>query len=190
MTSPGADPAELQGDAPTAEVRAGLWRPGLTQTTPRVSRFEKCSPSLPLSLWARSPGPDGAALCLSRGSVLQSHCVTAAVTWLPLGEADHGGIWVGTKQRSPRSGAPPPECSRCVCMCVCTEDLLCDQQRLARCWCSIAAFGLELSPSASSVWEGGGCVRPQSFPGLLRGTWGENLPTSGLKSRNGSEGEV
>lgn len=101
--------AGLQGQAPTAELSAGLWRLGLTQSTPRVSRFEKCrfekcSPSLPLCLWVRFPGPDCAALCLSRGSVLQSHGVTAAVTGL-LGKQISVGF--GWRQSSTVREHPP-----------------------------------------------------------------------------------
>lgn len=60
------------------------------------------------------------------------------------------------------------------------SSLLCAERR-------ITMFGLELSPSANScvrglAQEGGGCLSPQSLSGLLQVTWGENLPTSGLKT--------
>lgn len=146
--------AGLQGQAPTAELRAGLWRLGLTQTTPRVSRFEKCSPSLPLCLWVRFPGPDCAALCLSRGSVLQSRGVTAAVTWL-LGKQISGFGWCKAG-KSLFGSIHPGVCSLCVCF----GDLLCDQHHPAQCSVLVRAEpkhkprvgGRRLCPSPALPW--------------------------------------
>lgn len=71
LSAPGADHAAVWRDTPTAKVRARLSLLGLTQTAPRVNRFVKCSRSLTLSLWVRSPWPERAASCLwRRGLVL------------------------------------------------------------------------------------------------------------------------
>lgn len=68
LRAPGADHAAVRRDTPTAKLCAGLSLLGLTQTAPKVNRFVKCSRSLTLSLWVRSPRPECAALCLRRGS--------------------------------------------------------------------------------------------------------------------------
>lgn len=130
---------------------------GLTRTTPRVSRFEKCSPSLPVSLWVRFPGPDFAAFVPEQGLGPAKPRRDRAVTGL-LGK--HDGIWVGTKQGSPCSGASAPG--------VCSLSVFALGFYFGtNSTCSVLVTALELSPSANPVWQGGGCAHPQPFPGLL-----------------------
>lgn len=99
----GADHAAVQRDTPAAKVGAGL-----TQSAPRVNGFVKCSRSLTLSLWVRSPWPERAALCLRRKrSVL---CRSATNCWFyckNLVSCGSGSRWdlVGTEPGGSCSGA-------------------------------------------------------------------------------------
>lgn len=132
--------------------------------------------------------------------------VTAAVAAkIPsLVEVGHGGIWVGTEPVRPCSGASSLNSWSVLALHFCLHwgFTFCSRVWISALLCAehwITVFGLELNPSANSCVQGRWLCPPpvhppwpclQPFSGLLQVTWGENLPTSGLKSTNVSEEEV